>query len=253
MTCGHEELFERYHAGGLDPAEEAEVRHTLNDCPACRRRLDLRTARTALGRGALIAVAAVVVALGALAFLLATRGAEEPSPAASAPPEPLASPPPPPREPPRQSPRWRDAKVAKAPYTSPRSRKSGRAGETADDRPRETSFDRAMRPYARNDFDAAAEALVPLARAGDTRASFYLGVSLLLLDRNEDAVAPLERASAAWRGQLGSQAHYYLGVAYLRTYRFEEALRELLAAQQGGGPYAAKAAELEEEVRSSAL
>jgi len=95
--------------------------------------------------------------------------------------------------------------------------------------------------------------LTPLARSGDSRANFFLGVSYLLLEQNEDAVAALERAARGGGAALDSQAHYYLAVAYIRVYRFEEALKELEAAQERGGAYSARAAALEEQVRTSAL
>jgi hypothetical protein len=196
----------------------------------------------------------LVLCLGLAGALACGNGDAAPEPATA---PPAATPPPAPPEPRRETPRWRDVKVEKAPYAPPRAptRPPPPDGDTSEavSRPRETPFDRAMRPYARNDFAGAAAALAPLARGGDVRASFYLGVSLLLLDRNDDAVSALERAAASSRGQLGAQVHYYLGVAYLRTYRFEEALHELKAAQEGRGPFASRAAELEEEVRTSAL
>jgi hypothetical protein len=271
MTCGHDELFARYVVGELDDPDAAEARRTIESCDTCRRRLENSAAveepgvasasglgaRTrALGFG--LCAAAVVASIVALVAYLAARGGETEPPVV----EERSSQPTVPAvgtttsRTSVTSATWRDLKVAKAPYSPPpvAAQPVARdAGESRPVRPRETPFDRAMRPYVRNDFVAAATSLSPLARGGDARASFYLGVSLLLADRADEAVAPLTQAVEGTRGQFAGQANYYLAAALLRTYRFEEALRALKAAQDTGGPFAAKAAELEEEVRTSAL
>jgi hypothetical protein len=260
MTCGHDELFARYVVGELDDPDAAEARRTIESCDTCRRRLENSAAveepgvasasglgaRTrALGFG--LCAAAVVASIVALVAYLAARGGETEPPVV----EERSSQPTVPAvgtttsRTSVTSATWRDLKVAKAPYSPPpvAAQPVARdAGESRPVRPRETPFDRAMRPYVRNDFVAAATSLSPLARGGDARASFYLGVSL-----------PLTQAVEGTRGQFAGQANYYLAAALLRTYRFEEALRALKAAQDTGGPFAAKAAELEEEVRTSAL
>jgi tetratricopeptide (TPR) repeat protein len=221
-----------------------------------------RTGRSAArehGRARLVVIASVTGAILAVIcvalYAASDGGATQPSAAAL--PSPHAKPPAPPAPPVKTVPHWKDLPVDKAPYSPPRITPQPAATDGAEsaphERPRESPFDRAMRAYTRNDFGRAATALAPLARGGDPRANFYLGVSYLLLERNEDAVSALERAVRSSGGSNDAQTHYYLAVAYLRGYRFEEALRELTLAQERNGPYASRAAELEDEVRSSAL
>jgi hypothetical protein len=282
MTCDHEELFTRYAAGELGEAEAADARHAIESCDVCRNRLEDLHANEPAGAGHVtstldaepyrgvrppraaepkrsfpswLVVVPVLVAAVLGVYVITNTGESAQPEAPAEPPPPVATQHTPPTQVPRNLAAWREVKVVKAPYSAPRPQPQPPApdGSPSPPRVRETPFDRAMRPYGRNDFAEAATALAPLARSGDIRASFYLGVSLLLTDRPEEAVEPLTRVARAWRGQLGAQAQYYLAVAHLRTYRFQEALLELRAVQDLGGPYAARAAELEDEVRTSAL
>ena len=112
-------------------------------------------------------------------------------------------------------------------------------------------FAEAMAPYARGDY-AGSEPLLArflLAHPNDGRASFYRGVSLLLIGRPEDAVALLE--AAAESGPPPEGVRWYLALAQLKSGNEDGALRELDAVAGAEGAHQREASELAKEVRSA--
>lgn len=95
----------------------------------------------------------------------------------------------------------------------------------------------AMGAFRKDDYATAAGKLRAL--AGDPGAEpavhFYLGVSLLFLDRAEEAVAPLERAKQEGKGWLARESAWYLAIAHQKRGLRGESVREMesLCATEG--------------------
>jgi len=119
-------------------------------------------------------------------------------------------------------PAWPDLVIPKAPYTRPGEQPALRSVEP-------TAFERAMVAYEKNDFATAAEQLESVTRLEPDHAEafFYRGVSLLLLDKSQDAIAPLKEAIQLSAGPQHESGHYYLALAYLKTNQLREAVAEL--------------------------
>jgi hypothetical protein len=101
----------------------------------------------------------------------------------------------------------------------------------------------ALEPYRRGDYAAAVAALTPLRQefpaAG--RPALYLGVALLFLDRNTDAIAPLTAAMASGMAAVAADARWYRAIAYARTGQRAAAGADAKILCEGGGDQAARA------------
>jgi hypothetical protein len=77
----------------------------------------------------------------------------------------------------------------------------------------------ALEPYRRDDYAAAVPALAALQQQFPTagRPGLYLGVSLLHLDRDADAIAPLSVAVTSPIPGVAGDARWYRAIAYART------------------------------------
>jgi hypothetical protein len=77
----------------------------------------------------------------------------------------------------------------------------------------------ALMPYQKDDYREAARLLAPLAGRypRSFEAAFYLGVSLLMLERPAEATAPLERARALGDARQREEASRYLSLAMVRA------------------------------------
>lgn len=120
---------------------------------------------------------------------------------------------------------WKDLVVPKAPYVTPKERVILRGPGEA--------FDRAMVAYQQNEFASAVEQLEPLSELEPDNAvevRFYLGISLLMIGRNQDAISPLRQATQFSVGPRRESSHYYLALAYLKCNYQDQALGELDAA-----------------------
>ena len=106
-----------------------------------------------------------------------------------------------------------------------------------------------MAPYARGDYGAADLELARFLRAhpGQAEASFYRGVSLLMLGKSEEAAKLLK--SAASSPSTPAEAAWYLALALLKSGDTEAALVSLDEVGQKAGPHQADAAQLAGEVR----
>jgi tetratricopeptide (TPR) repeat protein len=270
-ACLAEERIVAFYGGQLTASEEAEVRDHLATCPAC---LEMaREARQFLQamsgppqahigpprrlpapwhqvyRPELFWLAASV--LIALSIIL-WRGwrVEAPSPDVAGPSAPA------PRTPP-SSPEnpWRHLEIAKAEYTPP--------AQTPDDLiwrdeggpsapSKLTPFARAMRSYERGEYALAERQLERFLETDPTHAEalFYRGVSLLLIGRTADAIAPLQAATRHGPGRVREDAHWYLALAYLKAGGPPQALEHLNWVVQASGRHHSEARQLQQEIQS---
>jgi tetratricopeptide (TPR) repeat protein len=132
---------------------------------------------------------------------------------------------------------WHDLPVARVAYTP-----------AAED----TNLSQAMSPYTQGDFSEAERRLGAYLeeRPGDRRAQLYRGVSLLLLGRTDEAIPPLESATAA-AGSLGAEARWYLSLGLLKAGDTTRALAELDAVAQQSAQHLAESRALQVRVRAS--
>jgi hypothetical protein len=111
--------------------------------------------------------------------------------------------------------------------------------------PYATALERALEPFARNDYADAATRFAQLARDYPQRPHplYYLGLSHLMRGAGADAVPYLERAQVlSGRGtSLYSEAAWYRAVALERSGRRKLAAGALIELCGGGGPRDAQA------------
>jgi len=179
-----------------------------------------------LGVGPRLFLLAASVVIAVAAGIVYWRGSrvEAPPPQAQAPqPTPSAAAAP-------ENP-WRDLQIAKAQYT-PATTPQGELlyrDDSAQAQRKPSAFAQAMQPYERNDFAEADRRLKQFTEKnpGHAAAQFYRGVSLLLLGKTADAVAPLEAAATLGQGRLREEALWYLAQTYLKTGDYSKALEQL--------------------------
>jgi tetratricopeptide (TPR) repeat protein len=102
------------------------------------------------------------------------------------------------------------------------------------------SFDRAMAAYQENRFDEAIDQLETLSVVepnGPPEVRFYLGVSLLLAGRNEDAIAPLRQTVRVAIAGQQEVSRFYLALAYLKADHPQQAIPELASIIAMNGTY----------------
>lgn len=106
---------------------------------------------------------------------------------------------------------------------------------------------RALDPYRRDDYAEAASRLADVTRQYPDSAAghFYLGVSLLFLDRPADAVAALQSAERLVPPEpgLASDVAWYLALAYQRAGQRERAAATLTRLCEGTSDRSARACE----------
>jgi len=138
---------------------------------------------------------------------------------------------------------WEDVAIPKAVYTPPRDERIFRRPLTA--------FARAMAAYQENNFAEAINQLETLSQLDlrdGAEGQFYLGVSLLLVGRSQDAVLPLTQAVQLSVGMRREASHYYLALAYLKVNQPHQALAELEAVIEMKGERRAEAERLKQQV-----
>lgn len=140
----------------------------------------------------------------------------------------------------KQSP-WADLQIPKAPYSESNLtlRNPGRG------------FENAMTAYQSNDIKAAVEQLETLQELGtsnEAEVDFYLGVSLLLIGRDDDSIPHLERALESSEGVRREAGHYYLALAFAKVNRPQQALLEIDRAIKMNGEYQAASRALREKI-----
>jgi len=133
--------------------------------------------------------------------------------------------------------------VPKAKYTPPKEGVTLRRPNKA--------FDRAMVSYQQNDFAGAIEQLETLSElepSSEAEVNFYLGVSMLLVGRSQDAITPLKRSVKSIDGVPHETSHYYLALAYLKRNQPEQAIAELDAVIEMNGTYRSAAKKLKQQM-----
>src|ERR1051325_2273873 len=136
-----------------DGEHEELIERLYDDESAARAPEALELSAVAKMLAAAIAIAVLVATSLVVYSLLARRAREQLATVHHSQPEPPSPP----------DSQWQSIEVASAPYVPPPNARSS------------TPFDRAMERYVASDYAGAAEALAPLAEAGDARASFYPG------------------------------------------------------------------------------
>jgi hypothetical protein len=160
----------------------------------------------------------------------------------------------PPTPPPRENP-WRELKIAKAEYTPPLATPDDvvwRGGKRRPIGPPTLAlFAQAMQPYQQNDFAEAERQLGQFLENNPhhAEANLYRGVSLLLLDKITDAIAPLQAAIEHGPGRVREAAHWYLALAYLKSGEPSKALQPLDAVIAIRGTHRAEAEKLRQQIR----
>ncbi len=117
----------------------------------------------------------------------------------------------------------------------------------------EAALARAISAYEKGDFIRTIEILEPITRLEpeNAEAHFYLGVSWLRLQRPQEAIAPLRQAVLHSVGEEADRSRYYLALAYAQAGQREEALRELEAILAGNSRYRAQAAQMKRKILRS--
>jgi len=249
--CLAEERLLAFHAGSLPESEKDEIRDHLATCASCvETGRDARCFLEAMGQRAAQPVrhtfwrrlaplaAGVTLVLGGTWLAAMWRPAKEPQRVAAA--VPTAG-------------TWADIAVPGAAYVPAVTadddlvwRDDGKEESTPDE------FARAMEPYRHDDFAAAERALASyLARhPGQARAHFYRGVSLLLLGRARESLAPLQRV-ADGDGRLALEARWYLALACLKEGETDAAVRHLEAVERSSPERRAEAQAILLRVRAA--
>jgi tetratricopeptide (TPR) repeat protein len=245
--CPGEEALVAFYRGGVSEADADAIRDHLAACASCVElardaRAFVEAMRGADGDVMPMSRAkrwlALAAALAAGAILAISIARSRPAPSLEAV---LATP----AAPALRS--WKDLPITAAPYApAPEDELLYRSDAPAD----ASDFTEVMAPYVRGNYAAAEAALGRFLQAHprDARASFYRGVTLLLLGRPEEA-EPLLRA-AATTGRPFQDARWYLALARLQSGDQAAALADLDAVAAEGGAKALEAARLASEVRS---
>ncbi len=142
---------------------------------------------------------------------------------------------------------WDDLIIPKAPYQRP-------DGGVALRGPR-GGFSRAMEDYKNGKYNEAIgelETLNNLDPEAGAEAKFYLGVSLLLVGRVQESIAPLAQASELRPDEAADSSRYYLALAYLKSNQSQAALRELDTVIALGREHKLPAERLKEQVSNLA-
>ena len=109
----------------------------------------------------------------------------------------------------------------------------------------------ALAPYQAGRYDAAIPALRAVAHAhpDSADAALYLGVSYLLANQAQDAVAPLERARQLAQARRSAEVDWYLATAEQRTGQAAAARDRLKAVCAVAGDYQQRACDAERALR----
>lgn len=202
--------------GLLSPGATADIVDHLAVCGACAESWRVakeigsstaagvqRQARTPVIAWTLMAAAAAVMLAAGVWMMTRVTAPAPQAPIASAPPVLTPTPTAPPRTP--------EAQIAKAPVILSASRVLVFRSDRGVD-PFVEEFGRAIDPYRRDEYAAAVTALQALARKypDADEPPLYLGISLLMLNRADEARPHLERAARARDAAIVTQARKYL-------------------------------------------
>lgn len=127
-------------------------------------------------------------------------------------------------------------------------------GEGDSDRARFAGeFKAAMTPYRADEYAPAAARLARLSREfpSSPEVLFYLGVCQLFLEREQEAIASLERAHRRTTGDQLREVAWYLALAHQRAGQMDRAEALLSGLCQGANPYSAQACAGIQELKAS--
>ena len=248
QPCLDEDRLIEYYLGRLDESETGTIQDHLVDCADCLELAqDVQKFLAAMpqpvnsvevpevsaliphalqGRTLLLLAASLIIAVGIGYWLW--RGSRVQSPPGQLTQTPHATPSGTTQENP-----WRDLQIAKAQYTpaptSPDDLIWRDDSPLSGEQRKRGPFAQAMQAYESNDFARAERQLGQFLEKDPKHAAalFYRGVSLLLLGKTADAVAPLEAAATLGQGRLRDEAHWYLAQTYLKTGDYSKALEQL--------------------------
>jgi len=246
MNCQRveeEEIIERYLTGKLPEAEtEAFEQHYLG-CQSCFQELQFRhSAAIELKRQPLVssqpaalpwttrwpwglaAAAVLLLALASVTFLYRRQNSE-------------VNQKPPAHNEAGQEIIARLAQVDTAPPYVPLTIRGGKTGAAVE------RFQEGMRKYVQHDYAGAVGPLEESVRldAELQPALFYLGISHLILDQPDEAVAQLSRLIRMEPNPYTEESHWYLAKAYLKKRDLGSAQKELEAVVTLNGPHLAGA------------
>jgi TolA-binding protein len=269
LSCVDEEQITAFYSGQLDERKADAIRDHLVECRTCRELarearqfLQAMTEPMQVATAAPMSVStrpwyrvhgprlwrlAAAVLLAVSLPLLVWQWQQR------APSDQQAKMPPTPSQP-RENP-WRNLEIAKADYVpAPPDELIWRDEPGTPTSPKVSALARAMRPYQQNDFAEAEQRLAQFLEKNPkhAQAHFYRGVSLLMLGRTTEAVAPLEAAVEYGQGRVSEEAHWYLAQAYLKADEPSKALEQLDTVIAAKGKYRADAEKLYERVRQEA-
>ena len=230
MTCDQVkagEITERYVRQQLSETERDEFELHFFTCSTC---LDeVQTYQALQGELALkpktraksatwMLIAAALIAVAGLAWML-TKSRPEQQQAASQPPPAVAQPSAP-AQPPAESKLDLLARVS-----APRYREAVLRGSASD------AFQSGMKLYAAGEYTAAIQQLessLSGARPEEAlMARFFLGISHLMASQTDPAIRRLREAIDAGDSPYLEQARFFLAKAYIRARRYDDAEREL--------------------------
>jgi tetratricopeptide (TPR) repeat protein len=243
--CPGEEVLVAFYGGRLTDAESESVRDHLASCASCValardarafvEAIEPASAGMSMARAYRWLAAAAVLAAVAIGAVWIAR--HRPAPRVDVPESAAAIPSVPPGNP------WGNLTVSAAPLAA-EDELVYRSGAPAG-----AALSEGLAAYGRGDYAAAEAALARhlSSEPRDARALYYRGVSLVLLGRTAEAIAPLESAAASPSSPGG--ARWYLALARLKTGGGDAALRDLDAVAAAPGPHREEAARLAEEVR----
>jgi tetratricopeptide (TPR) repeat protein len=112
-------------------------------------------------------------------------------------------------------------------------------------------FQEGMERYIQHDYEDAVGPLREAIRldANLQPALFYLGISYLLMDRPDEAVAQLSKLTSAEANPYTEESHWYLAKAYLKKRDLGSAQKELERVVTLNGPHLAEARQALEQIR----
>jgi len=270
--CLDEDQLVEFYLGRLEESRNDSIQDHLAECSDCLElSKDVRQFLAAMGEAAdsnngvagevshsspfglgvgprlLLLAASVVIAVAAGIVYWQGSRVKAPSPPQARAPQPTPAPTT------RENP-WRDLQIAKAQYTpatTPHDELLYRDDSPQANR-KPSAFTQAMQPYERNDFAEADRRLGQFTEKnpGHAAAHFYRGVSLLLLGKPAEAIAPLETAVAKGEGRVREEARWYLAQTYLKTGDYSKALEQLDSVIQISGKRRSDAEALRKQVKA---
>jgi hypothetical protein len=146
-------------------------------------------------------------------------------------------------KPPAREPEVVEIAIGKAPIQIPDNLLFAYRGAAGDKTPSRDEWTNALAAYAHDDYARAVADLATIERKYPKFADgfFYRGVSLLLLNKNSDALASLQNAVALANDQRLPEARWYLGAALARVGKPADAAQQWQAVCDAHAAYSDQA------------